>query len=85
MMGSRIFLILLLGVTGVLSINKTCNLIDPCPMNAYCNSSSNYCICKPGFIGNCLTPAMPLTNDPQILELRPQDSRLLYMTPIEAD
>ena len=40
----------------VASISQSC----PCPTNSYC-LSNNMCACNPGFIGNCSTPATPLS------------------------
>ena len=51
-------LILFLGISQLTaSINVTCSFIKSCPEHAECNPTSNFCVCKQGYIGDCNTPA----------------------------
>jgi hypothetical protein len=76
--------VLLLGVVGA-GIRQGCSFIEPCPSHAECNPLSNFCVCEEGFIDDCQTPAEPISEYPQIVELPVNSSRLFYMRPIAVD
>jgi hypothetical protein len=38
------------------TLTSNLQVYEPCPANSYC-TSTKYCACDSGFIGNCTTPA----------------------------
>jgi hypothetical protein len=75
----------LLYLQGLQAINQTCSLIDPCPDHAECDSLTNYCVCKAGYIGNCNTEADPIGEYPQIVTMTTNSTHFFYMKPIEVN
>ena len=45
-----------------ISINQQCTTNNDCPAQAFCSSSSNYCICLATYIIDCNIPATPISS-----------------------
>lgn len=63
-----------------LAIDQTCSPTLPCPAQSSC-ASNGYCLCNPGFIGTCTTPAIALTSSQITTSLTAAQTSLFSVNP----